>query len=165
MNSYLDGLERYFSFSGRSSRSQYWLFFLVATTLSIIAVWADTKLGEPLDAGLGPIATGTVLFHAIPSLSISIRRLHDIGRSGWWYLVSLIPFGALLLFVWSLCPSDAYANEFGDPAGFGAPAPRRRKSRHAEVEPFYARALRPSAASSRLASGAGIQSGPVERFI
>jgi uncharacterized membrane protein YhaH (DUF805 family) len=73
-------LQNYANFSGRAPRSEYWWFILMQVVVSLIPI-------------VGALAT---LVFFIPSLAVSVRRLHDIGRSGWWYL---LPVGALIAWV------------------------------------------------------------------
>jgi len=148
IRSYLDALLRYFDFSGRSSRTQYWLFYLVCVVLTVAAVFADVKLAGqfPQPGHFGTFVTFLIIFHFIPSLSVTIRRLHDIGKSGWWWLISFVPFaGGFILLYWTCCPSEPWPNDYGDPPGHGDPSPRR--GREAPVNPMVERALR--ARSSR----------------
>jgi uncharacterized membrane protein YhaH (DUF805 family) len=164
MRSYFDGLLRYFEFSGRSSRAQYWLYNLVVTLLFSAAIgyeyYATGAL--PRQDRLSPVLVFLSLFHAIPSISITVRRLHDIGRSGWWYWLLCVPFAGILVVVWMFFASEPGSNDYGDPSGKSS----RRTARRADPEPFYARALRPSAASGRgAASGSQRLDGSSERFI
>jgi uncharacterized membrane protein YhaH (DUF805 family) len=99
MNGYLSAMRRYFEFSGRSSRSEFWFFILFLFILSIVASVLDAMLFG--DAGVGGVAllsSIVSIVHFIPSLSVSVRRLHDIDRSGWWILLGLVPLliGAVL---------------------------------------------------------------------
>ncbi len=99
-------LKNYAKFTGRARRSEYWWFFL----FWIIAIFATSFISQNL-------AAIVVLALILPSLGVGIRRLHDIGKSGWWCLVSLIPLiGALVLIYWAVQPSG------GDNAYGPAPA-------------------------------------------
>lgn len=112
MNAYLDGLRRYFDFKGRSTRSQYWLFVLVALVLEIVALVVDSMLVQ--DAEVRPITGLLALAHLIPSLSVAVRRLHDINRSGWWVLIAFVPLvGAIVLIVFLCTPTQPGPNRFG----------------------------------------------------
>jgi uncharacterized membrane protein YhaH (DUF805 family) len=93
------GFKRYFDFSGRSSRSEFWWWYLFTVFI-----------------GLLPFAAFIIL---IPSLAVNVRRLHDINRSGWWLLL-LFGLGFLIIplivwFVWMLKQSDEYKNRWGQP--------------------------------------------------
>src|SRR5687767_10234277 len=81
--------DNYANFNGRARRSEYWYFSLVSTIFSIAAMLIDKLLGS----GLG--STGIIgglysLLVFIPSMAVSVRRLHDVGKSGWWLLVFFI---------------------------------------------------------------------------
>ncbi len=77
---------RYFGFSGRASRSEYWFFLLFTILLGLVAGFVDSALfGVPLaDEDVGPVGAITSLAVIFPMLAVTWRRLHDIGRSGWW---------------------------------------------------------------------------------
>lgn len=130
MNAYLDALRRYFDFSGRSTRSQFWLFTLGFVIVSIIALIVDTAIGSGAVEEPGIVTSLVLIGHLIPSLSVTVRRLHDINRSGWWVLIGLIPLvGSIVLLVFACTASTLGANRFGPhPTGKGetpasAPAP------------------------------------------
>lgn len=138
MRSYFDGMLRYFEISGRSTRMQYWMFALIQLLLTVGAVSIDYQTGGFRDLG-NPQPTATLfigIVHIVPAFTLTIRRLHDIGRSGWWYFLPLVPIvGAIILLVWMCWPSDEYANAYGDhPRNAGpAPAPRYRRPQHSTI--------------------------------
>lgn len=105
-------LSKYAVFTGRAVRPEYWWFFLANVILSIILTFVDRAiLGFPL---LGPIASLGLL---LPGIGVSVRRLHDIDKSGWWLLIGLIPIvGAIILIVWLVQTGTAGPNRFGPPA-------------------------------------------------
>lgn len=116
MLSYFDGMLRYFEFSGRSSRRQYWMFWLVASLLCAGALYADFKLyGIRFDTLYpGPFTAFAGIVHAIPAITVTVRRLHDIGRSGWFYFIQLIPIiGSLVLLYWMIVPPKQWDNAYG----------------------------------------------------
>jgi uncharacterized membrane protein YhaH (DUF805 family) len=116
---YLLAWQRATDFTGRSRRTEYWMFqlfnFLAALALGLVAFGCGAIVGEK--EGLDAFAIcmgmfGVVSF--IPALSITIRRLHDIGRSGWWYFIAFVPLiGGIILFVFMLLDSDSERNEYG----------------------------------------------------
>jgi uncharacterized membrane protein YhaH (DUF805 family) len=115
MNAYTDAMRRYVDFSGRSNRPQYWLFVLVYLIIYIVACVIDAfALGVTPGQGFG-IVTGIVgLVHLIPSLAVSVRRLHDTDRSGWWLLLIFVPLiGAIWLIVLYCFAGTPGANRFG----------------------------------------------------
>jgi uncharacterized membrane protein YhaH (DUF805 family) len=140
MRAYVDALLRYFDFSGRSTRAQYWLFELFVLVLSIGALYADYRMTGVLDPKHpGPIFAFVAIFHLIPGLTVTVRRLHDIGKSGWWYLIGFVPLvGGLLLLVWTCFASEPWSNDYGEPGG-GAPP---RRERDPAANPIIERALR-----------------------
>ena len=94
--------KNYVNFQGRSRRSEYWWVCLFNMIVSGI-----------LTAALPEIAGIWTLAVAIPSLSLAVRRLHDIGKSGWWYLIGLIPLvGSIILIVW-FCKDSTEDNQWG----------------------------------------------------
>lgn len=137
MRSYFDGMLRYFEISGRSTRMQYWMYSLVQLLLTIGALAIDYQMGG-FDNLQNPQPTATFfvgIVHTIPAITLTIRRLHDIGRSGWWYFLQLVPIiGGIILLVWMCWPSDDYANAYGDhPSIAGATPAPVRQSRHTTI--------------------------------
>ncbi len=98
-------LKRYVEFNGRSRRMEYWMWILFTVIVGFVLGILDTLLGLDLNAlRLVPGATGNgllgILFSLgtfLPSLAVSVRRLHDIDRSGWWVLLPIMP--VVLVFV------------------------------------------------------------------
>ncbi len=130
-------LRRYATFSGRSRRSEYWwwtLFvsvvqlgvYLVALTAAVVGAGAPTAV-EPSGAGSG-VAAGVAGFVVstlfillalfslavfLPGLAVTVRRLHDVDRSGWWVLLALVPFGVIVLLVFEVQEGTPGPNRFG----------------------------------------------------
>lgn len=106
----------YANFNGRARRSEYWYFILFSFIVNVILV----LLGRASNvfSYLGSIVT---LAMFIPNLAVSIRRLHDIGRSGWYYLISFIPLvGTIIMIVWFCQDSVPGTNMYGmNPKGIG----------------------------------------------
>lgn len=120
MNAYVDAMRHYFDFKGRSSRPAFWYFMLVVTGFGIVALTIDLALGNGEDAPLYVTAIWAIP-HYIPLLAASVRRLHDIDRTGWWVLIGVIPLGQLVLLVFYCQPSTPGVNRFGSgPVGNGA---------------------------------------------
>ncbi len=110
------GFKNYFAFGGRSSRGAYWYWTLFVFIAAIIAAILDVLLFPEMTqsaAALSPISTVFSLATFIPGLTVSIRRLHDIGRSGWWFLIAFTIIGVILLIYWSCKPGQRVANRFG----------------------------------------------------
>lgn len=116
MVSYLDGMLRYFEFWGRSTRLHYWMFFLVQFVLLIAGVVIDYQMRGGLSRSLVhmPVTLFMIIIHIVPAITVQVRRLHDIGRSGFWYLLNFVPFGGLVLLYWACRASDAGRNNYGD---------------------------------------------------
>jgi uncharacterized membrane protein YhaH (DUF805 family) len=93
----------YAQFSGRASRSEYWWFYL----FTVLATAAAGQLGTAV-SGLASI------FFFLPSLALIVRRLHDVGRSGKWFLLVFTIVGILVVFYWLIKDSDAGANKYGE---------------------------------------------------
>jgi uncharacterized membrane protein YhaH (DUF805 family) len=101
MNAYLAAFRRAFDFKGRSTRSEFWLFVLFGTLAVIVASLIDTLILH--ETGTTWLATLVSLVQFIPSISVGVRRLHDTGRSGWWYLVGLVPLVGWIVLIVFLC--------------------------------------------------------------
>ena len=93
---------RYTDFNGRSRRSEYWW-----SSLSIAII------GAIVTAILGDLSFIWSLAVLVPGIAVSVRRLHDIGKSGWWYLIGLVPLvGFILLLIWN-CTDSTEDNQWG----------------------------------------------------
>ena len=99
-------LAGYVKFSGRASRSEYWWFVLFYFLVALVSAF------------LGHIISGLVaLALFLPSLAVAVRRLHDIGKSGWWILIGFVPLvGWLILLYFAVQPSQDGANDYGQAA-------------------------------------------------
>ncbi len=94
MSWFLAAIQKYATFSGRARRKEYWMFVLFSVIFSIAASIIDAILGTMLISILYCLAI------IVPSLAASVRRLHDIGKSGAWIFISLIPFiGSIWLLI------------------------------------------------------------------
>ncbi len=115
MNWYLMVLKNYTVFSGRARRQEYWMFVLFNMIFGIVAMTLDNVLGIAMESlGYGPLymVYGLVLF--LPGLAVAVRRLHDVGKSGWMMLIALIPFiGAIWLLVLLSTDSNPGENQYG----------------------------------------------------
>ena len=115
MNWYLKVLKQYADFAGRARRKEYWMFTLFNIIFLFLAAIIDNILGIAYEAiGYGPLSTLYMLAVLIPGLAVTVRRLHDIGKSGWWILIGLIPVvGAIVLLVFMVMDSQPGGNQFG----------------------------------------------------
>lgn len=105
-------LKNYATFIGRARRKEFWFFTLVQFILLIIAQIIDAVIGTEF-----VLYALVVLALFIPGLAVTIRRLHDINKSGWWLLIALIPLiGSILLIIWLATETKQETNEWGQPA-------------------------------------------------
>ena len=110
------GFQNYVNFSGRAARSEYWFWTLFVVLLSIVAGLIDLALFRSLDFSPLQSLVGLGLF--LPGLAVSIRRLHDLDRTGWWFLLVFTIIGAIVLLVWNCMRGTIGPNRFGpDPLG------------------------------------------------
>ena len=115
MKFFLYCLQHYAEFNGRARRSEYWYFVLFNLVISFVIGFTFGVIAGLLDMpALANLAYLWSLAMFIPGLAVSVRRLHDIGRSGWWLLLSLIPLvGAIILIIWYCTDSQPGANQYG----------------------------------------------------
>lgn len=99
----------YATFSGRAPRSEYWWFYL----FFMIAYVVLFALGAVIGSVAGIILLVFALGSLIPSIAVGVRRLHDVGKSGWWLLIALVPIAGLLLLWWFIQPSQPGNNQYG----------------------------------------------------
>ena len=123
MNWVLEALKKYAVFSGRARRREYWwfaLFYFVGTFLLTIVDVVIGRLDEKLGVG---VFSGIFLFaFLLPSLSVTVRRLHDINLSGWWILIGLFPiFGVIVVLIFAVLRGNLGENKYGsDPRNIAA---------------------------------------------
>ena len=109
MNWYLDVLKKYAVFTGRARRTEYWMFVLFNFIIAVAIGVVEAILGSP-----GILGMIYALGVFIPALAVSVRRLHDTGRSGLWLLIGLIPLiGFIVLLVFFVQDSDTGQNQYG----------------------------------------------------
>lgn len=110
MEFFLRAYKNYANFQGRDTRQQYWMFYLFYMIASIILNILDGIIGtDGLLAGVFAFAS------LVPAIAIATRRLHDIGKSGWWQLIILIPLiGAIVLIVFLAKQGMMGDNQFGN---------------------------------------------------
>ncbi|MFZ4483725.1 MAG: DUF805 domain-containing protein [Chthoniobacterales bacterium] len=109
MNWYIDAWKNYFTFTGRARRKAYWMFVLFNIIAAIIANVIDNVIGT--GGIIGGLYSLAVL---LPGIALGIRRLHDIGKSGWWLLIALVPLiGAIVLLVFACTDSQPGENAYG----------------------------------------------------
>lgn len=104
------GFQNYVNFSGRALRSEYWFWFLFAVLAQVVLTIVD------LVSGIGLLALLFSLACLLPGLAVSVRRLHDLDKSGWFLFIAAIPIvGAIILIVWFCQEGTRGANRFGGP--------------------------------------------------
>ena len=107
---------KYATFSGRASRSEFWLFQLFTFLGSIVTLIIDVMiLGFSLDDASSPTNLIFLLIVMIPSVAVGCRRLHDLNKSGWWQLLYLTIIGIILLIIWWATQGENKKNKFGLP--------------------------------------------------
>ena len=116
MSWYFEVLKKYAVFAGRARRKEYWYFFLFNTIIGIVLAFIDSATGSyNQNAGMGLLGSIYALAVLIPGIAVSVRRLHDIGKSGWWLFIILIPLiGAIVLLVFMVLDSEPGQNDYGE---------------------------------------------------
>ena len=115
VNMYFTIFRRCFTIGGRAARGEYWYFTLVNSAVFFLLWRADLLLhtyNEGLSIGLLTGVFAAVV--ALPQFCVTVRRLHDTGRNGWWILIQLVPIvGGLWFFIVLLYPSQGGENRYG----------------------------------------------------
>lgn len=139
MKGIIQPLKRYADFNGRASRGEFWTFLIFVTVLTFAAHQIDAMRGErvAIAMNMGIFELSITLILLLPTVTVGVRRLHDMGRSGWWMMLIYLPWlatlasgdnpsltlvaaGALLLggiswIVMMLLPGEAGENAYGMP--------------------------------------------------
>jgi uncharacterized membrane protein YhaH (DUF805 family) len=110
--------QKYAQFTGRSRRKEYWMFALINTIICIVLYGVGLALMFTQGRSLGFAAMGLYVIYAlailIPGLAVSVRRLHDTNKSGWWLLIALVPLvGGIILLVLMAIEGDPGNNLYG----------------------------------------------------
>jgi len=119
MNWYLTVLKSYAVFRGRSRRKEFWFFILIDTVIFTLLSIADfisdiVIYGEWSSENIAFASSVYFILTLIPKIALTVRRLHDTGKSGFWLFSLLIPpVGIIVLFVFSLLDSDSGDNKYG----------------------------------------------------
>lgn len=109
MNWYLEVLKKYAVFSGRARRKEYWMFFLFNLIIALVLGFIEGLAGGP-----GVIGSLYSLAVLIPGIAVSVRRLHDTDRSGWWLLIAFVPLiGFIVLLLFMVQEGQTRENEYG----------------------------------------------------
>ena len=105
---------KYFNFSGRARRSEYWFFTLFTLLTSSFFIYFEGYMGIFPNTDQAVLANIFSLLVIIPSIAVGVRRLHDTNHSGWWYLLIVIPIiGWIVILIWLCKNSDEEDNRFG----------------------------------------------------
>ena len=102
------GFDNYVTFSGRAARSEYWYWILFSALANLVGGIVDGALGT---TGLIDIVISLALL--LPGVAVSVRRLHDLDRTGWWVLLAFTGIGIILLIVWYCMKGTTGSNRFG----------------------------------------------------
>lgn len=118
-------LKRYADFQGRSRRKEYWMFqlgvFLAYIAAAVLFAILVAALGETASGIVAMLLLLVVLGILVPAIAVTVRRLHDQDKSGWWILINFIPFGGIVLLVLMCLEGTNGTNQYGpdpkDPHG------------------------------------------------
>jgi uncharacterized membrane protein YhaH (DUF805 family) len=115
MDWYLEVLKKYAVFEGRAGRKEYWFFILFNILISMALGYVDWLTGNiNPETGLGILSGIYALGVMIPGMAVSVRRLHDTDRSGWWLLITFVPvIGAIVFLYFMVLDSNPETNEYG----------------------------------------------------
>ena len=121
MNWYIKCLKEYVNFNGRARRKEYWMFVLFNSIISLVLTFADHLLKLQVDfdflgspSQIGILASIFALAVLLPGIAVCVRRLHDIGKNGWYCLIYLIPLiGTIWLIVLMCKEGQSGANQYG----------------------------------------------------
>ncbi|MEU6868091.1 DUF805 domain-containing protein [Streptomyces sp. NPDC046876] len=109
MHHYTDVLKKYADFSGRARRQEFWMFFLLNMAAAIVVLIIDSVIGAS-----GILYGLYFLAVLVPTIALTVRRLHDLGKSGWWYFIGLVPLvGGIWLLVLLATEGQPQPNQYG----------------------------------------------------
>lgn len=119
METYLTPWKKYATFSGRAPRKEYWTFYLINTAIMLLlsATFGGGLIYGAVSIRIEAVGLPATLFGLavfIPTLAVLVRRLHDLGRTGWWVLLGFVPIiGGLILLIMLLFDSQPGPNQYG----------------------------------------------------
>ena len=105
---------KYVDGNGRASRSEFWYFQLFLVVLTIISGSVDSAVFGTEFGETGIVSNVVTLGTLLPSLCVTVRRLHDVNKSGWWMLIALTCIGLIPLIIWWATKGTSGSNEHGD---------------------------------------------------
>jgi uncharacterized membrane protein YhaH (DUF805 family) len=115
------GFRNFANSAGRASRSEYWYWTLFSLLIDVVSLAADRAFFPTSE--WGPIGIATSLWLLLPSVAVSMRRLHDINRTGYWVLLVFTIVGLIPIIIWALQKGTDGDNDYGpDPLGDGGGA-------------------------------------------
>ena len=114
MNWYFQVLKKYAVFSGRARRREYWYFVLFNYIIGFVLGLIESLAGIAPEIDYSVLAGIYSLAVLLPGIGVSIRRLHDTGRSGWWLFIALVPIiGAIIILIFMVGDSQEGTNQYG----------------------------------------------------
>jgi len=130
LNYYVESWRRYTDFQGRSSRAAYWCTFLISMIIIFVLGGISASIWDLDNNDTGPLEGIYMLAYIIPTIALSVRRLHDVGRNGKWIFIALTGVGGLVLLWWYCSRSWPEDNDWGPgPANVTGDAPPRKSNR------------------------------------
>lgn len=115
-------MRQYAVFSGRTGRKEYWMFVLANIVISFVLSLIDNLLNLKIGSGETAVGILTVIYELailIPGLALSVRRMHDVGKSGLFLFWSLVPcVGEIIVLIQVLKKGEPVANQYGEPVEF-----------------------------------------------
>lgn len=112
MNYYLNAFRKYAEFKGRSGRKEYWIFILV--NIFVMEVVIDSRNFNESKIVMAYLPLVFALAILLPSIAVAVRRLHDVGKSGWWFLINFIPLLGAIYFLFLMSQAgEVGGNKYG----------------------------------------------------
>ena len=107
-------MRKYVTFSGRATRSEFWWFYLFTVLVNFVASFVGNLIFmSTYNIFFIYLSTITSLILLLPSLAVAVRRLHDVGRSGWWILIAFTVIGIIPLLIWYVTDTKDEENVYG----------------------------------------------------
>lgn len=115
MKWYLSTIKKFSDFQGRARRKEYWMFQLISCIIFFTAMFIDNKLGFVIkNEFIGFFSITFIVFNFLPSFAVTVRRFHDIGKSGWYILICAIPvIGDIFYLIWMCSKGTLGDNKYG----------------------------------------------------
>ena len=114
---FFTALSKYAVFSGRASRREYWLYVIMQNCVMLAAIMVgmvvNTNADNSVQAAGGTVYLLSMLFFLIPGIAVAVRRCHDTGHSGWWFLINFLPCVGCFIFLFMMCRESGPDNQYG----------------------------------------------------